>query len=450
MRRILIYNWTLIDDSLGGGVTVYVRNILSELETDKDFEVFYLNSGLNYDKSRKIYIRKTSNSFKKVKSYEIVNSPVLAPSLQSIKNIEIAINDKKLASVFLNFVKENKIDIIHFNNLEGLSLKCFNIKKIFPNIRLIYSAHNYFPLCSRVDLWQDDKFANGHNCNKQSYAECINCYDQAKYYLEIFRRKHPFKNSRQKIKKIARYFPDRGDINSYSIYHERLISFLNNEVDCVLAVSKRVKKIFEEHGVNSDKITVSYIGNDMADVQLNKCAADINADPFRLLYMGYARRVKGFDFFIKALKDLPDEYASKMILRIASHLDSDYEKIVDGIKGKFAGFEFYDGYSRDNQKEILTDVNLGVVPIMWEDNLPQVGIEQIASGVPILVSDRGGVSELCNNDNFVFHAGDTTDFLKKLVNIYKNRDLLKCFFYNSMKLVTRDEHYNKIKKIYCN
>ena len=82
------------------------------------------------------------------------------------------------------------------------------------------------------------------------------------------------------------------------------------------------------------------------------------------------------------------------------------------------------GYTKNNQKELLQGANLGILPVMWEDNLPQVAIEQIAYGVPVLTSDLGGAKELCNDLNFVFKAGNVTDFINKLYNIYEHRELL--------------------------
>ncbi len=66
---------------------------------------------------------------------------------------------------------------------------------------------------------------------------------------------------------------------------------------------------------------------------------------------------------------------------------------------------------------ILTGVNLGVIPALWEDNLPQVAIEMVAFGVPILSSSAGGASELTRSDAFRFNVGDTEDFLKKIYAI---------------------------------
>lgn len=50
MRKLLIYNWTHIDDKQGGGVNLYVRNIIQELISQGEYDIYYLNAGRTYTK----------------------------------------------------------------------------------------------------------------------------------------------------------------------------------------------------------------------------------------------------------------------------------------------------------------------------------------------------------------------------------------------------------------
>ena len=89
------------------------------------------------------------------------------------------------------------------------------------------------------------------------------------------------------------------------------------------------------------------------------------------------------------------------------------------------------------------------MPVLWEDNLPQVAMEQIAYGVPILCSNLGGASELSdNNPDFIFNAGDISDFLTKLKNIINKRYLLKKFWETVKPLTTMEQHVDFLRKIY--
>lgn len=147
MKKILYYNWTPLDSPDGGGVAVYQRNLINSLG---GYDVTYLNSGYTYTFDKKLrLIEKTYPDYPDIKAFEVVNSPVLAPVQQSIKNIDIYLHDESLYKLIRNFIiSQGGFDVIHFNNLEGLSLKVLSLKKDFPDTAFIYSVHNYFPVCT--------------------------------------------------------------------------------------------------------------------------------------------------------------------------------------------------------------------------------------------------------------------------------------------------------------
>jgi hypothetical protein len=69
----------------------------------------------------------------------------------------------------------------------------------------------------------------------------------------------------------------------------------------------------------------------------------------------------------------------------------------------------------------MKNVNLGIVPPQWEDNLPQVTIEMIANGIPALTSNKGGAHELNSHPKFVFEK--PCDLGNSILEIYKNKDI---------------------------
>ena len=138
MKRVLIYNWDRLDGTDGAGVSVYIRNLVDEL-IKEGHEVIFLSSGLTYTPDGRLRIDKIKNTFiPEVDCYEIVNSPVIAPVMQSSKNLKKYLNDKQIAKLFVVFIKNIKPDIIHFNNFEGLSLETLKTKELFKNIKYIY------------------------------------------------------------------------------------------------------------------------------------------------------------------------------------------------------------------------------------------------------------------------------------------------------------------------
>lgn len=459
--KVLYYNWDYIDGNSGGGVSGYQRNLFSEMVKLDDYTLYYLNSGLSYDNCG-LRIVETRNSFgSKVRSFEIMNSPVLAPVQQSGKNLKTYLKDTTLYYLLLRFIgEEGPFDVIHFNNLEGLSIETLRLKEVYPQTKFIYSVHNYFPICSRVNLWKDEACKNGHNCDKSDYSECISCYKKRNYKATVQYRKTNEHSKLFKFVKKIRYkfitsfFKDKEQKEYYEDFEKKNVYTINKYIDVVIAVSDRVRQILLEHGFDKNKTVVSYIGTKVADKQLGRSNALCCEDSFTIGYMGYMRADKGFYFFLEALEKLPDDLAKEISIRIIAkyspYKQKNEVKRILKLKKKYYAVELINGYNMENQKDLLQGMNLGIVPVLWEDNLPQVVIEQMAYGVPVLVSNLGGAKELIKNSDFIFQGGDVDDFMAKLIHIINNRELLSQFWDKCAKLTLMKEHVNELRRLYDN
>jgi glycosyltransferase involved in cell wall biosynthesis len=246
--------------------------------------------------------------------------------------------------------------------------------------------------------------------------------------------------------------PRKYDKSIYNRYLEENKHAINSYVDSVIAVSERVKDVFIKEGYNPEIIRTMYIGTKAALRQTNSsCFRYSLGSDFHIAYFGYMTESKGFYFLLDALEELEDEIASHICVKICAKYDKRnvHElKRIEALRKRFKQIELHNGFTHDNEKELLSDVHLGIVPVLWEDNLPQVLIEQISYGVPILVSNLGGGREIVNNSAFVFKAGDTSDFLGKLISIYTDPELLNDFWDHSMRLVTCESHINELLSLY--
>lgn len=469
MKRILYYNWIQFDnyENKGGGVNVYQRNLIEELIAthSTDVEVYFLSAGREYDFSHNdMYLKKTKNIYgDRCRSFSIVNSPIVSPASFSFSDIKSSIMDESILNLIVDFVRNiGCIDIIHFNNLEGLPVHIFKLKSYFPNIKIVYSLHNYFPFCPQVNLWRK----NQYNCKKiNTDGECFDC--MAEYVpLEKIKRKmamhtyleeHPLERLEKAYsicgQRLDEYYSgykcttEKENEEKYYLnkYRESYVENINQYVDIVLAVSRRVKEIAVEMGINENKVKVSYIGSNIKNIEKKK-KSNTN---FKLAYMGYMRNDKGFFFLLDMLEAMPLSLAKNIELIIAAKKNSeDALKRLDQLSEKFYGLKYYDGYTRENQKDILNSVDLGIVPVLWEDNLPQVAIEMTACNVPILTSNLGGASELADNEVFCFEAGNIQQCILKIKYLYENRIELDTYWNSYRGLISMNEHVNELLYLY--
>lgn len=470
--RILLYNWIPYDNSrgIGGGVTVYLKNLMERLQGMYPLvHVSFLSSGRHYDiLDRSIRYEKTHNIYeKKSSSYVIVNSPVFSPAYLSFYELDSAIENDETCRVFEKFLEtEGPFDVVHFHNMEGLPLNIINCKEKFPRTKFLYSLHNYYLFCPQVNLWKDEM----ENCKEPFTGEnCLKCL-RAHVPREKLCRKMALTNileeNGKKIRGLDVEIARRGNeldrmyrnaetailsdeenarlVHALKLYRNRAVELLNRYADGILAVSNRVKEIAVEMGIESKKIRVSYIGTKAADQQkpFHKHKA---GTPVSIIYMGYQRRDKGFFFLVDVLEKLDREIARNISLTLAAgkgsiawHLDT----------RKFHDYVFYNGYTSKDIAKILKNQDLGIVPPLWEDNLPQVAIEMVANGIPILTSDCGGARELGNNEKFCFHAGDVNGCVKRISHFVKHPKELEDFEEHFTGLKTFDKHLEELFEIY--
>ncbi len=470
VKKILFYNWTQFDkaNNNGGGVNVYQKNLIEAFTKKDNYEVYFLSSGINYDLIKtKPYIKKSSNKYgDKCKSFKLWNSSCPAPTEAIQSNIDLYLNDSTTVEVFIDFIKKyGPFDIIHFNNIEGLPVKCLDIKEYFPNTKLIYSLHNYSLFCPNGILFYD----NEKNCkyckmNKCNYC-CRNCvntnYYKLLYKVDCICEKIKWYSLPQKLIKLGNTIKkgnksvskDIKDIKKqdFALYKKMNVEIINKNIDYVLAVSDRVREIAVENGIIADKIKTNYIGTEVA-LKAKYKPNKINKNSINIIYMGYFNKQKGFDFLINALEQLPKEYAKKInfscYARVKNETEQQYVDRIKKLNSVFKSSKHYNGYSHSELKKILSKQNLGIVPVIWEDNLPQVAIEFNSYGVAVLTSNLGGANELSKSKYFKFEESNTTDFIDKLKYIIDNPNVIDDYFKKSMKLTTMEKHIAELEKYY--
>lgn len=462
--KVLYYNWIQFDNpkNIGGGVNIYQKNLIDILSNSDNVDLYFLSSGWKYNPFKPFtYLKKTKNIYKdKCKSFEIINSSIMSPGFDVYMVPEKFINDTSSVEMLDKFIsKYGPFDVIHFNNIEGISINVLKLKEKYPKTKFIVSIHNYLLICPLVQYYQNHKdcicndIANG--------IECVNCslyIPEKKEYVRrcrnYFYDKFPkvFKLFINVLTKIFKFkavaymgSPESMNPEAYVEYRKHNIKYLNRYADSVLCVSERVSEIMKQHGVNPDLVKTSYIGTKFAQSEIGYSIAT-TTNPFTICYMGYARIDKGFYFLLDILKRFPKEYANKMNIVLA--VKGAEKKIIRKQLCNFNDVVIYDGYTHKQLPKILANVNLGIVPVLWEDNLPQVAIEMVAHGVPILCSSFGGASELCNSDLFKFSGGNKEEFIEKLKLFIDNPNLLKEYWNNHPPLMTMDNHINELMTYY--
>ena len=492
--KVLVYNFVQPGEpgKQGGGVSVYQRNLIKSLAAD-GHQVISFSAGDRYSVLKRPPFLKQSTDGRgshPVARVILYNSPVLAPAHAAFYDLPTYLDSPALHDVPGDLRNRfGHIDVFHFQNIEGLTASFFlQLKRVFPEARLIVSAHNYSLVCPQVNLW----FRETSACvDFQEGNACVNCigghgphpqemnlrrldtilsllgvrrHSRLSRLIE-FTARLPFRLKRM-LRRLSAQKPGQAVLDPtdhmrprtivsselaapYKAYRARNIELCRHVFDHVIAVSERTKAVLIANGVPSDNISVSYIGTAHHQRFLSATRKAVVGKHLHVAYLGYMRRDKGFFFFIECLHLVPVRLARRMEVTVAAPYGTDWPiEELKRIAHKFKAIHVHNGYTHATIDETLQDVDLGIVPVLWEDNLPQVAIEIVSRGIPILTSDKGGASEIAGRPDFIFRAGSKTELLTKLERIVDGTVPLADFWHGTLRLFSMEEHIADLMRYY--
>jgi len=331
--------------------------------------------------------------------------------------------DPQCAAAFEQVLLSIDPDVVHFHNLVGLS---FDIVGVARNTgaRLVASLHNYFPICSRDDLF----FANAERCDGPRARSCSNCLGT-----------------------------ELGD----EAYHERhrLGVAALNTCDRILAVSRRVAEIYAAQGVNRELLAVDRIGSVAAEElwrdvgELRSRSGTPPEGPVRLTFFGGVTPRKGIITFLQAIRKVarPEQITANVYGGIGSELVDPIQSVIKSMSPLHASrLAFHGGFSQSDLPQILSNTDVAVLPPRWEDNGPQTVMEALAAGVPVLGTRVGGLPDMVQDgrNGLLFDDGDPAQLAAGIDRLTQDPQLIGVLRQGIEPPVTMDAHQRSLERHY--
>lgn len=438
--RVLLCNWVDPFDPArrGGGVAVWQRNLAPVL-AGAGINASFLSSGLAHDLSARAAPR--WRALARPGHHELVNSAVLAPGQASFGDPR-QLQDTATEAAFADFLAQHgPFDAVHFDNLEGFPAGVLRLARA-SGARVTVMIHNYYPFCPQVNLWWQERahctdFANGARCTtclsgpqagigQRRLGLALDGLAGRRGWRAGWQRGHGILRAlvralrrRRAARPALPPTPDPARAAGFAARRAGMLAALNGQAHAVLCVSDRVRELAAGFGVAPGLLHTARIGIPGAESY-----ETVSIRPFvtesgriRLAYLGYMRRDKGFFFLLAALAALPAGLAARIELVVAAQADPAGMAQLNALRGHLAGVIHHDGYGAGDLDRILAGVSLGVVPVLWQDNLPQVALEMHLRGIALLCSDMGGAAELGRCPDLVFAAGDTAALAARLAAV---------------------------------
>lgn len=133
---------------------------------------------------------------------------------------------------------------------------------------------------------------------------------------------------------------------------------------------------------------------------------------------------KGVHVLVEAFKEISSR---NVVLKIfGSGPDQTYvNRLFDLARGD-TRIEFHDAFQEEEVGDILSNVDVVIVPSLWYENYPLILHEALACHTPALVSNAGGMSEKVKNgvNGFTFSLGDRDELKVAIERIIDNPVIL--------------------------
>lgn len=206
-------------------------------------------------------------------------------------------------------------------------------------------------------------------------------------------------------------------------------SVFNKIIDEYVGISGKCSERLKEYTGRS--VTTIQNGVNFNKIKINRLSL-INTEVVQAIAIGRLNVQKNYHFMIDAVSMLPEASLSFFSLKIAGE-GTEKNKILEYIEKKGLGSIISLIGNRDDIPDLLAESDIFLMSSDFE-GLPIALIEASVSGLPCLVTDVGGCSEiidLCKNGFFV-EKNDIENYVDKLNRLISSDILRKEFSHNAL------------------
>lgn len=422
-----------------GGLPKYVVDLMNEQIKNED-EVFALWPGKMDITSHKVKIKKCKKICK-INSYELIN-PLPVPLLNGIQNVEFYTLSCD-ENVYKNFLEKVKPNVIHIHTLMGIHYEFIKVAKELK-IKTVFTTHDYFGICPKVNLLRNDKVCDGNlefcsDCNKTAFSiKKIKIMQSRTYRMikttPLFKYIKKLNSKKSSNNESFSGVSSKNEIEKYDKLRKYYLNILKN-IDTIHYNSNVSKQIYEKFYKFENSKVVSITHSSISD---NKEKRKYGKK-LRISYLGPTKKYKGFYILLDTLDELYDNDNLELNIYYETNETRNYLKKNNK-------------YEYNQLGEVLNNADIVVVPSLWYETFGFTVAEALSYGVPVVVTKNVGAKDILEDGKFGFITDiDSKDISKCIGNILKDRNLLVNVNRNIVNLYnvkTMDKHYDEIKKLY--
>jgi glycosyltransferase involved in cell wall biosynthesis len=315
-------------------------------------------------------------------------------------------------------------DVVHFQHTYRLSASMVDVARK-QRIPVVLTLHDYWALCHRIQLIRPDlEICDGPGRG----ARCVAClgYEWAA------------NGSSGWVVRLA--------TGVVGVYRVRFMRRTLLKADVLIAPSEFLRQKFITYGIPPDRILCS--DNGLSHEGFGEVSKR-RSFRIRFGFVGTNIVHKGLHILVEAFNRLP---IGKAELLIHSDPECGSPAYLAEVKRLVAhpDISFMGRFEVGKVAEIMSGIDVLVVPSIWPENSPLVIHEAFLAGVPVIASRIGGIPELVRDgqNGLLFEAGSSTDLLAKMEYIIDNPSVLADYAGNAGRVKSIQENAAEIEQIY--
>jgi glycosyltransferase involved in cell wall biosynthesis len=459
MLKVLHVGWWTLEYRKAGGSIIHVETLMEYLHKHGCENVYFCGGRYN-PLVKSVYLKQWEKPYTKV--YELVNSPNIVGCYESIPT---HIQCEPIEKLFNRVLDVEKPDIIHFHELESLTGSLITIARL-KNIPVVVGVHNYWYLCPQRDMMDNNKevcedFQKGEKCvscmvitNNSRFGKIYGMYGgyfrntpigklldplAIKFYSLLNRWYYPLFNIVEPKKLPA------------SLFLKRRQYFVNelNKVQAIIFPSERVQEIYGIHQVTNENlivmhpININYLRIKPKNPSLYPLSSKITFG-----YIGSILKTKGVHVIIDAVHKL-EKYKDRFQVFIFGGGDELYISQLRE-KASRSNIEFKGRYSPGEIQKVLSFIDVGIVPSIWEEIAGIVVREFQLSKTPIIASRIGGIPEAVEHgvNGFLFEPGNAEELAHYMKYFIENPQEVSKFMERTNWSFDMDKYAEETIEIY--
>jgi glycosyltransferase involved in cell wall biosynthesis len=221
-----------------------------------------------------------------------------------------------------------------------------------------------------------------------------------------------------------------------------------NKLNRVLVPTRLMESTLQRHGLEPERTVYLPYGLNLEHIQPTYDKGE--TEHLRVGYIGTLFEHKGVHLLLDAIKNhLPEV---NLTLDVYGNLTDypDYVAQLKAIAQNDTRIQFRGTFPNQEIGNILTNLDVLIVPSIWYENTPLVVYSAQAAACPVIGTNVGGIAEaIAHEENgLLFEIGSVTGLAKAIDRLADDRKLLSTLSKAARRPLTIQEYVEALEEVY--